>query len=142
MAEGEGSQEGAQRRGGHHPERQHPPGGPGAQLVDVINVRTASQDRHDQRKHLAARPGPADPADQPHHVIDDRLQAEAHHQRRRQQQPGIGDQRRVIKGRTHPVDPVRYCTHRKCLLDPSEMTGFATVILPGQEALFGSEANE
>ena len=122
VTEGERAQERAQRRRRHHPERQHPLGRPGAQPVSVIDVVAAGQDRGHQRQHLAARPGAADPTDQAHLLVDQRFQPEPGHQRRRHDQPGIGDQRLVIEDRLDAVDHVRYWRHWKCLPSWSTMT--------------------
>ena len=77
----------------------------------------ASEDRRHQGEHLAARSGTAHPANQSQRLVDQRFQTEAHHQRRRHDQPGIGDQRLVVEGRLDAVDQMRYWVHRKCLLD-------------------------
>ena len=55
MTERERPQERPQRRGSHHPEPQHSLRRPRAQHVRVIDMRTAREDRRDQRQHFAAR---------------------------------------------------------------------------------------
>jgi hypothetical protein len=115
MPERERPQQRAQGGRGHHPERQHRRGRPGAQHVGVIDVAAPGQDRGHQRQHLAARAGPADPADQPHRLADQFLHPETGHQRRRYHQPGVRHQARVVEDRFDPVDPARYSPHRKCL---------------------------
>ena len=78
---------------------EHRRGRTGAQHVGVIDVRSAGDHRVHQRQHLAARTGATDPADQPHRRVDQRLQPEPLRQRRDEQQPGVGDQVRVVEGR-------------------------------------------
>ena len=134
MTERERSQERPQRRGGHHPMRQHRTAGAGPQHVGVIDVGCPGDHGVDQGEHLAARTGPADPADQPHHRVDHRFHPQPSRQRRRQQQPGIGDQVRVIEDGVDAVDPVRYSRHWKCLPAWSTRRLQNTVIVPGQEA--------
>ena len=89
------------------PEPEHLRGGPGAQHVGVIDVRTARQDRGHQRADLAARRSSTDPTDQTDRRVHQGLKTEAGHQRGRHDQPGVGHQVRVIEGRVDPVDPVR-----------------------------------
>ena len=115
MPEGEGPQERAQRGGRHHLERQHLARRARPQLVGVIDVRPASEDRRHQREHLAARQRTTDPARQPHRLIDQLLQTQAHHHSRRHDQPGVRHQRLVVEGHLESVDRARYSTHWKCL---------------------------
>ena len=115
MPERERTQERPQRRGCHHPEPQHPLRRTRAQHVRVVDVRAASQDRRHQREDLTARQRATDPAHQPHRRIDQRLQPETRHQRRRQDQTRVGHQGRIIEDHLDPVDRARYSTHWKCL---------------------------
>ncbi len=62
------------------------------------------QDRGHQRKYLAPRQRAADPVDEAHCGVDQLLQAEANHQRRRQDQPRIGHQRRIVERRFNALD--------------------------------------
>jgi hypothetical protein len=117
VPEGERPQERAQRRRRHHFERQHLVGCSGTQPVGVIDVTPSREDRSHQSEHLAARSGTAHPANQSKRLVDQRFQAEAHHQRCRHDQAGIGDQCLVVEGRLDAVDHLRYWGHRKCLLD-------------------------
>ena len=50
------------------------------------------------------------------HLIDQRLQPQAPHQRPRHQQTRISHQRSVVEHHPHRADPTRYAAHRKCLL--------------------------
>jgi hypothetical protein len=117
VPEREAAQERAQRRGSHHPERQHRLGGPGPQHVRVIDVASTGQDRRYQRQDLPARRCPTDPSHQPHRRVHQRFEPETDHQRRRHQQPRVRHQVRVVEDHLDPVDPARYSTHRKCLPD-------------------------
>src|SRR5262245_51005949 len=81
------------------PERQHPLSGAGPESVGVVDVTAADQHRRDQRQHLAARMGTADSVAETDRAVDQLLEAEPNHERRRQQQPGIRDQRVVVEGR-------------------------------------------
>ena len=72
-------------------------GGPGAQHVGVIDVRSASDHRVGQRQHLAPRAGTTDTTGERDHRVDHRFQTEPFRQRRSQQQTGVGDQIRVIE---------------------------------------------
>ena len=69
---------------------------------------SSRQDRCHQGEHLAARTGATNPVDQAHRLVDQRLQPETDHQRRRHDQPGVGDQRRIIEAGLDTVDRVRY----------------------------------
>ena len=71
----------------------------------------------DQGQHLAAGTGTADAPDQAHRGVDQRLQLEPRRQRRDEQQPGVGDQVRLIEDDVNVVQTVRYSRcHWKCLL--------------------------
>jgi hypothetical protein len=83
-------------------------GGPGPPTVGMIDVGSADEDRSHQSQDLSTRPGSANPTDQAHLLVHQRLEAEAHHQRHRQDQPGIGHQGRLVEGHTNPVNPARY----------------------------------
>ena len=111
------AQERAQRRGRHHPERQHPLRRPGAQHVGMVDVRTA---RHDRVPPTSAPCGPDATRRPGRRAAPSRLISVSspsrtinvadHHQ------PGVGDQVRVVEGHLDTVERARYCTHRKCLL--------------------------
>ena len=103
MSKGERTQERPECRRRHHLERQDPLGGAGPQALGVIDVRASGQDRGHQGEHLAPRTRPADSADQSHRRIDQLFQPESDHQRRRQDQPGICHQARVIEGHLEAV---------------------------------------
>ena len=105
MPEREGAQERAQRRRRHHPMRQHPSGGTGTEHVGVIDVAGAGDHRVHQGQHLAAGTGTADPPDQAHRCVDQRLQLEPRRQRGDQQQTGVGDQVRFIEDDIDAVNP-------------------------------------
>ncbi len=117
MPERERAQERAERRGRHHPERQHALRRARPQYVGVINVRAARHDRRDQRQDLAARTRAADPAPEPHRRVHQRLEAQPDHQRGRRDQTRVRNQRLVVEDHLNAIDPARYSTHRKCLLD-------------------------
>ena len=55
-------------------------------------------------------------------------------QRRDEQQPGVGDQVRLIEDDLDAVDPMRYSRHWKCLLAWLQRRRRDTVIVPAQEA--------
>ena len=113
---GQGPQEGAERRRGHHPVTEHRVGGPGPQHVGVVDVRTTGHHGVDQGQHLATGPCTTDSSREIHGGVDQALETEASDQRRHQQQPGIGHQVRLVEGHADPVNPARYWHHRKCLL--------------------------
>ena len=136
MPERERSQERPQRRGGHHPERQHRLGSAGAETVRVIDVGSSGQDRGHQRQHLATRTGPADPVDESNPLVHEGLETEPDHQRGRHDQPGVGHQRRVIEGHRHAVDRARYSTSPKVPPRAADPDDFDIAIVPAQEALF------
>jgi hypothetical protein len=108
VSEGEGPKERAERRGCHHPKRQHATGRPGPQTIGVVDVGGSGQDRGDEREHLAPRPGAADAARQPHQPVHQGLEPEAHHQRRRQHKPRVRHQRRIVEGHLDAIDRARY----------------------------------
>jgi len=79
--------------------------------VSVVDVGTAGHDRVHQRQHLPARAGPTDPAGQPDQAVDQPFQLQAEDQGADQDQPGVGDQVRIIEPHLNPVQPVRYSAH-------------------------------
>ena len=116
-AEREGPQKRAERRRGHHPERQHRLGRTRTEHVRMIDMGTAGKDRRDEGADLAAGTGAADPAVETHRRVHQRFETEPHHQRRRHDQARVRDQRVVVEGHVQPVDRARYSTHRNCLLE-------------------------
>ena len=90
---------------------EHRCGRPGAQHLGVIDVRPASEDRVHQRQHLAPRLGSADPTVQTNGVVDQRLQLEPTGERRRQDQPGVGDQVVVVEDDLDAIQRLRYSRH-------------------------------
>jgi hypothetical protein len=115
MAEGERSQERAQRGGGHDPVVEHRLGGARAQHLGVVDVGAAGDDGVHQGQHLAPRQSAADSAHQANGDVDEVLDAEAGGQRGHQQQPGVGHQVLVVEGHRDAVDSARYSLHWKCL---------------------------
>ena len=111
MTERERPQERPDRRGGHHSMTEHPGRRPGTQDVGMIDVRSARDHRMHEGQHLAPRAGATDLADEAHRRVDQRLQPEPLRERRDEQQPGIGDEIRVIEGRVDPVERMRYSRH-------------------------------
>jgi len=111
VAEGEGPQERAQRRGRHHPERQHRLGAAAAQHVGVIDVGAPGHDGVHQAQHLAARPRAAHPARQADRPVHQRLQPESDSERAHQQQAGVRHQVLVVEAHLYAVDGVRYSAH-------------------------------
>jgi len=71
-------------------------------------VAPARQDRRDQRADLAARTRATNPTDEPDGRVHQRLHTEARHQRCRQQQPRVRDQRLVVERHVETVDRMRY----------------------------------
>jgi hypothetical protein len=65
---------------------------PGPQTIGVVDVGAPRQDRGDQRENLAARPSASDATTQADKPIHQRLETEAHHQCRRDDEPSIGHQ--------------------------------------------------
>jgi hypothetical protein len=83
-------------------------GRPGSEAIGMVDVGSASEDRCDQREDLAARSRATDPIEEANFAVHECLEAEAHHQRRGHDKPGIGHQSRIVKGHPDPVDPARY----------------------------------
>ena len=73
----------------------------------MIDVTAADEDGGDQGEHLASGHRSADPAMQPDHLVHQGLQSEAHHERGRHEQPGVGHQRRLVEGHGKSLDPAR-----------------------------------
>jgi hypothetical protein len=63
----------------------------------------------DQGEDLAAQPGAAHPATDAHDRVDQGLQAETHHQRAHQQEPGVG----------HQIGSSKFTTHADARLAPT-----------------------
>ena len=108
MAEREGAQERPESRRRHHPVSEHRARGSRAQHVGVVDVRATRHHGVDQGEHLAPRQRAADTAAETNGGIDQAFEIEPGHQRRHQQQPGIGHQVRLVEGHANPVDPARY----------------------------------
>jgi len=70
----------------------------------------------DHGEDLATRAGAADPADEAHRGVDERLEAEPGGEGGDEQQARVSDEGLVVEGHPHPVQPVLDCAHRKCLL--------------------------
>ncbi len=100
------------RRGRHRAESQHPPGAPGAQHPDMIDVSAAREHRGDHRADLGARVR----GTRAHPPLDQRRNTQTGHQRARQDQARVGHQALMIKRRCEPVQTARRCRHKKCLL--------------------------
>jgi hypothetical protein len=100
-----------------------------------MGVATRGQ-RMDQREQLAARAGRTGPVAQVHQLVGDLLDPEPLGQRRRQQQPGMRDRVLVVERDIDAVKNDVRGSHRKGTSGSGSMSGVATLILPGQEALF------
>ena len=61
----------------------------------------------DQGQHLSPRTSAADPATEAHQLVHQRLEPEAHHERRRHDQPGVGHERRIVEGHADALDRAR-----------------------------------
>ena len=73
----------------------------------LIDVGCAGEHRGDQGAELAARQRSTDAAIEAHGRVDQRLDTEPLDQRRRQQQPCIGNEVVVVEGRVNPVEGLR-----------------------------------
>ena len=103
VTERERPQERPHRRGRHRAESQHPPGAPGAQHPDMIDVSGPCEHRGDHGADLGARvrgTGAHPPLDQPQ-------QTQTGHQRSRQDQARVGHQALMINRRCEPVRTAR-----------------------------------
>lgn len=99
VAPRERTQEGAHRRRRGDAVAEHGAGGAGAQGVDIVDAVTAGQGAHDQGQALVGHmrlPGGRAEVDV---VLEQLGQAQPAGQAGRRQQPGIGDQARVVEGR-------------------------------------------
>ena len=83
------------------------PVAPALKRFGVIDVTTTDEDGGDQREHFTSGHRSADPATQPDHLVHEGLEPEAHHERGRHEQPGVGHQRRLVEGHCNSVDPAR-----------------------------------
>ena len=120
MTPGERTQERSHSRGSHHRMSQHPPGRPGPQQINMVDMGTAHQHRRHQRQNLTTRVRSTHPAPQAHRPIHQIFQPQPIHQRPRHQQTRVGYQPLIIENHPIPVDIVRYSTHRKCLQTPGQ----------------------
>lgn len=111
MTERERPEKRAERRRCHHPMTEHPSSRAGAEHVGMIDVGGAIDHCVHQRQHLATRSCPANATDQLDGGVDQSLQAETLRQGRHQQQPGVGDQVRIIEGGVDAIDRLRYSRH-------------------------------
>jgi hypothetical protein len=107
VPEGEGAQERAERRGGHHPKRQDLLRRSGRQSIGVVDVGRPRQDRRHQRQHLATGQCPTDSSPQAHNLVDEGFEPEADHQRGRDDQPAIGHESGVVEGHRDAVGHAR-----------------------------------
>jgi len=107
MTEGEGAEEGPERGWRHHLERQHLARRSGAQPVRVVDVARTGEDRRDEREHLAPGSRPTNPAGEAQRFVDQCLQTDADHERRRHDQPGVGDEARLVEDHPDPVGHAR-----------------------------------
>ena len=104
VSEGERTKERPERGRRHHLERQDLLRCPGAQPVGVIDMGRTGEDRRDEREHFPARTQPADATGETEPPEHELLETESDHEGRRHDQPGIGDERRLVED--HP-DPIR-----------------------------------
>jgi hypothetical protein len=103
VPEGERAQERAERRRGHRLVAQNGLRLPGAQEVAVVDRVGARRHRVQKREHLATRPrGPRSLA-QVDRLVDQPLDPQPVRQRRRQHQPGVGDEPLVVELRCERV---------------------------------------
>ena len=98
----------------------------------MINMRTPHQHRRHQSRHLPTRPRPTRSAPQAHHRIHQSFQPQPIPQRPGYQQPRVGYQSLIIENNPIPVNIIRYSTHRKYLLAPSQKPLFRMAIVPDQ----------
>jgi len=98
MAPTEGAQEGTDRRGCRHPVAEHGGGGTRAQGVDVVDAVAAGQGAHDQRQRLVGDVRASGCTTEIDVALEQLGQTQPAGQGGRQQQPGIGDQARVVEG--------------------------------------------
>ena len=97
MAEGEHPEEDPKGRGRRHAKQQHETRRPGAQVVGVVDVARAGEDREDERQHLATRMRTADPSGERDGLVDQALEPQPDHERSGQKKPGIGDETRLVE---------------------------------------------
>lgn len=124
------AQERAHRRRRGHPVPEHRLPSAGPQRVDIVDAVSAGQRRMDHRRALLARVGPAG---QP--LIEQVGQAQPLPEQRRQQQAGVGDQRRVVRGHTDTAE-VMPCSHQEGAPDSCDDLGLVTVIVQLRSTLF------
>ena len=103
VTERERPQERPDRRGRRRLESQHPPGAPGAQHPDMIDMSAARDHRGDHRENLRARVR----GTRAHPPLDQPQQTQTGHQRARQDQARVGHQALMINRRCEPVQPAR-----------------------------------
>ena len=116
---------------------QHPPGRPGPEQINMVDMGTAHQHRRHQRQNLTTRIRSTHPTPQAHRPIHQIFQPQPIHQRPRHQQTRVGYQPLIIENHPIPVDIVRYSTHRKCLQTPGQNRVF-NGYCPRSEALSAS----
>ena len=108
---------------------------PARQAIDVVDVGRSGQDRRHQGEHLSPRTCPADPTTEAHHLVHQRLEPQADHERGRHDEPSVGDERRVVEGHRRRV---RSCAMMSSQEVPPwcwEHVASRTTIFPSREAL-------
>jgi site-specific DNA recombinase len=113
---GERPQESPQGGRGHDPVPEHPAARPCAQALGVAYVAGPGDHGVHKGQYFASRLETPGTVGKTNSDVDERLQAEACHQCRHQDQPGVGHQPRLVEGHLHTVESMRYWLHWKCLL--------------------------
>ena len=78
----------------------------GPQGVRVVDAVTTRERRHDKAQELVARVGPARRLPEVEVLLDELLEAEVRSERGRQEEPRVGHQAVVVKGRGEPIETV------------------------------------
>src|SRR5664280_1068836 len=113
VAEGEGTQERAERGGGHHPVPEDPPGRTGAQDVGVVDAVGSGHHGVDESEHLAARQCVTRSVTEVDQLVGQLTHPESFRQRGHQCEPGAGHRPGVVEGHCKTRRTVRFCVHRK-----------------------------
>src|ERR1035441_7494960 len=107
MSPGERSQEGPERGGRPHAVAQYLARGGHPHAVRVLDAVATGQSGVDQSHRLEADVGVAGPSTKVHVLVEELSQTEMISQRRRLDQPGIGDDVVVVEGHRNPVWAMR-----------------------------------
>jgi len=116
VTEGESAQEGAERRGSHHPMAKDLARRARAQQVAVVDRVRPGEDRMHEAHHLAPRAKRAPPAAQIDPPVDQTLEPQALGEGARQDQSGVSDRALIVEGDRRRIEAPRGAHSRRFIV--------------------------